>query len=97
VRPQPAQNQPRLWQDPGRLFTCAEKRNAKRQDHRAHQGNLADLVADLEDAGLVEKAYTSWSDVSLALAAVFKADGRYPPEQSWGRLIVGSTALAEST
>jgi hypothetical protein len=21
------QNQPRLWQDPGRLFTCAEKRN----------------------------------------------------------------------
>ena len=35
-------------------------------------------------------------DVSLALAAVFKAVGRYPPEQSWARLIVGSTALAVS-
>ena len=42
-----------------------------------HKGNLADLIADLRKTlGLVEKAYNSWSEVSLALAAVFKADGR---------------------
>ena len=29
----------------------------------AHEGALADLVAELEEAGLVEKPYGSWSDV----------------------------------
>ena len=42
---------------------------------------LDDLVDALKEAGLVEKKYGSWSDVSLALAAVFKADGRYSPEK----------------
>jgi hypothetical protein len=36
-RPQPAQNQPRLWQDPGRLFTCAEKRNGIMSEERVDQ------------------------------------------------------------
>jgi hypothetical protein len=47
----------------------------------AYSGTLKDLNADLKQAGLVEKTYNSWSDVSLALAAIFKADGRFQPEQ----------------
>ena len=37
ARPQPAQNRPRLWQDPGRLFTCAEKRNGIMSEERIDQ------------------------------------------------------------
>ena len=43
----------------------------------AHGGNLEDLNSDLKQPGLVQKPYTSWSEVSLALAAIFKADGRF--------------------
>ncbi len=48
----------------------------------AHSGNLEELKFDLGHAGLlVAKPYKSWSEVSLALAAVFKADGRFSIEQ----------------
>ena len=47
----------------------------------AHKGTLGDLNEDLRQAGLVEKAYGSWSSVSMALCAVFKADERFPHEQ----------------
>ena len=43
----------------------------------AHQGSLDDLVAKLE----LEHAYESWSEVSLALAAIFKFYDRYPIEK----------------
>jgi hypothetical protein len=39
------------------------------------------LNDDLKQAGLVEKPYGSWSDVSMALTAIFKADGRFTREQ----------------
>jgi hypothetical protein len=48
----------------------------------AHTGNLKDLNFDLQQAGIAPiKPYQSWSDVSFALAAVFKHDGRYTNEQ----------------
>ena len=47
----------------------------------AHSGNLKDLNDDLKQAGLIEKPYGSWSDVSFALAAIFKADGGFTREQ----------------
>jgi predicted P-loop ATPase len=48
----------------------------------AHSGNLGDLNFDLQQAGVqVVKPYTSWSDVSFALAAVFKSHGGYSNEQ----------------
>ena len=43
----------------------------------AHSGTLNDLNIDLQREGYIEKKYGSWSDVSFALAAVFKADGRF--------------------
>jgi hypothetical protein len=54
-----------------------------------HSGNLNDLNFDLDQAGLLpkdnatgeSKPYQSWSDVSFALAAIFKRDGRYSNEQ----------------
>jgi len=46
-----------------------------------HSGTLNDLCDDLKSAGLMQKAYASWSDVTQALAAVFKAYGRFSPEQ----------------
>jgi hypothetical protein len=54
-----------------------------------HSGNLNDLNFDLDQAGLLpkdkatgeSKPYQSWSDVSFALAAIFKHDGRYSNEQ----------------
>jgi len=55
--------------------------NAKGRMIVAHGGNLKDLNDDLKQAGLVEHHYASWSDVSFALAAIFKADGRYAREQ----------------
>jgi hypothetical protein len=50
---------------------------------------LGDLNFDLEQAGLLpkdnatgeSKPYKSWSDVSFALAAIFKYDGRHSNEQ----------------
>ena len=48
----------------------------------AHSGNLKDLKFDLEQAGVLPvKPYQSWSDVSFALAGIFKAYGRYSNEQ----------------
>jgi Virulence-associated protein E len=47
----------------------------------AHKGSIKDLSIDLKRAGLVEKNYSSWSDVTLALASIFKADGRFTNEQ----------------
>jgi hypothetical protein len=46
-----------------------------------HTGNIQDLNTDLKHAKLLEKNYTSWSSVTMALAAIFKADGRYTNEQ----------------
>jgi predicted P-loop ATPase len=46
-----------------------------------HKGRLDDLNFDLKQGGVVEKPYGSWSDVGMALAAVFKADGRFTLEQ----------------
>lgn len=46
-----------------------------------HSGNLKDLNFDLQHAGALVKPYQSWSEVSLALAAIFKSDGRYSDEQ----------------
>ena len=55
----------------------------------AHTGSLEELNFDLDQAGLLPKdnatgeikPYKSWSDVSFALAAIFKHDGRYSNEQ----------------
>jgi predicted P-loop ATPase len=47
----------------------------------AHSGNLKDLNFDLQQANVLVKPYQSWSEVSFALAAIFKADGRYSIEQ----------------
>jgi len=47
----------------------------------AHSGNLKDLNFDLQHAGALVKPYQSWSEVVFALAAIFKADGRYSNEQ----------------
>jgi predicted P-loop ATPase len=48
----------------------------------ALSGNLKDLNFDLQEAGVAPaKPYQSWSDVSFALAAIFKHDGRYTTEQ----------------
>lgn len=46
-----------------------------------HDGNLAELNDALIEAGHVEKKYGSWSDVTCALAAIFKIDGRFTREQ----------------
>lgn len=48
----------------------------------AHTGNISDLNFDLNYAGAVRgKPYQSWSEVSIALAAIFKHDGRFTTEQ----------------
>jgi predicted P-loop ATPase len=48
----------------------------------AHSGNLKDLNFDLQQAGVAPaKPYPSWSEVSFALTAIFKHDGRYSNEQ----------------
>jgi predicted P-loop ATPase len=48
----------------------------------AHSGNLGELEYDLMQAGQVmPKPYKSWSEVSFALAAIFKHDGRLTNEQ----------------
>jgi predicted P-loop ATPase len=48
----------------------------------AFSGNLNDLNFDLQQAGVAPaKPYLSWSDVSFALAGIFKFDGRCSNEQ----------------
>jgi len=46
-----------------------------------HGGNLSDLVFDLKHANLFQKEYNSWSEVSFALTAIFKGDGRFTNEK----------------
>jgi predicted P-loop ATPase len=58
-----------------------DKFNLKGKIIVAHSGSLNDLIFDLEHAGLVVKPYRSWSEVSLALAAIMKGDGHFSNEQ----------------
>jgi hypothetical protein len=46
-----------------------------------HIGILAELTEDLTAAELLNKPYRSWSEVTLALAAVFKQWGKYGVEE----------------
>jgi hypothetical protein len=46
-----------------------------------HVGNLPDLCDELRRGGHIQRNYSSWSDVTLALAGIFKADGRFASEQ----------------
>jgi predicted P-loop ATPase len=56
--------------------------NTKGQIIIAHSGNLGDLEFDLRQSGQVlHKPYRSWSEVSIALAAILKGDGRLTIEQ----------------
>jgi hypothetical protein len=52
-----------------------------------HSGTLADLNESLAAAGLLRTKYASWSDVTFALAAVFKTFGRFPAEQIAAALV----------
>jgi predicted P-loop ATPase len=53
-----------------------------------HTGNIKDLNFDMEEAGLVvTKPYQSWSEVSIALAAIFKNHGGYTTEKIAAALI----------
>jgi predicted P-loop ATPase len=47
----------------------------------AHTSNIKDLNFDLEQASVVTKPYQSWSDVSIALAAILKNHGGFTNEQ----------------
>ena len=47
----------------------------------AHSGNLEDLNVDLTQAGLRRQAISHLERCSFALAAIFKADGRFSNEQ----------------
>ena len=59
-----------------------ENFNAKGRMIIAHTGTIADLNADLMEAGLLKEPYTNnWSSVSMALAAIFKADGSFSTEE----------------
>jgi predicted P-loop ATPase len=55
----------------------------------AHAGNLKALNFDLTQAGLLKHGYNyhSWSEVTLALTGVFKADGRFTNEQTAAALL----------
>jgi predicted P-loop ATPase len=58
----------------------------------ALSGNLKDLNFDLQQAGIAPvKPYQSWSEVCLALAAIFKHDGRYNNEQIAAALLADLT------
>ena len=46
-----------------------------------HRGTLRELNEELTEAGLVNKRYGSWSDVTFALAAVLKQWGRHGNEE----------------
>ena len=46
-----------------------------------HTGTLAELTEDLMAAELLNKPYRSWSEVTFALAAVFKQWGKYSVEE----------------
>jgi predicted P-loop ATPase len=58
----------------------------------ALSANLKDLNFDLQQAGIAPvKPYQSWSEVCLALAAIFKFDGRYSNEQIAAALLADLT------
>lgn len=46
-----------------------------------HTGTLSELNNDLLTAGLLLKPYSSWSDVTYAIAAILKRGGKHSPEQ----------------
>jgi hypothetical protein len=46
----------------------------------SHVGSLKELNFDLKESGLIERPYDSWSQVTLALATIFKVDGRFTDE-----------------
>lgn len=54
--------------------------NIKGRTIVAHMGNLADLKFDLAESGLIV-GYNSWSEVGLAMAAIFKNDGHFTSEK----------------
>jgi predicted P-loop ATPase len=58
-----------------------DKFNLKGKMIVVHGGSLDDLTFDLTQAGLLVKPYRSWSDVSLALAAILKGNGDFSQEQ----------------
>jgi hypothetical protein len=47
----------------------------------AHAGSLTELCEDLKQAGLIERNYSSWSDVTMTLAGIFKANGSFAQER----------------
>ncbi len=55
--------------------------NPKGRKIVGHVGNIKELNFDLKQSELLEQPYDSWSQVSLALATIFKADGRYTLEK----------------
>ena len=55
--------------------------NAKGKMIIGHTGSIRDLSTDLKRARLIEKNYSTWSEVTLVLASIFKADGRFTNEQ----------------
>jgi predicted P-loop ATPase len=58
----------------------------------ALSGNLKDLNFHLQEAGIAPvKPYQSWSHVCLALAAIFKHDGRFSNEQIAAALLADLT------
>jgi hypothetical protein len=48
--------------------------SAKGKTIVGHSGNLKDLNFDLQHAGVLVKPYQSWSEVSFAVAAIFKSE-----------------------
>jgi predicted P-loop ATPase len=46
-----------------------------------HVGDLSDLCDHLKRGGHIQRDYSSWSEVTLALASIFKADERFTLEQ----------------
>jgi hypothetical protein len=68
----------------GWLKTVAElpdNFNAKGKMIIGHTGSIRDLSTDLKRARLIEKNYSTWSDVTFALASIFKIDGNFTNEQ----------------
>ena len=69
---------------PGWLKSVAdlpEDAPAKLRHIIGHTGTLKELSADLIERGLLKKGYSSWSDVTYAIAASFKSFGKYTPER----------------
>jgi hypothetical protein len=46
-----------------------------------HTGSLAELCENLQQAGLTDKRFASWSEVTMSLAAIFNAQGSFTNEK----------------